>query len=65
MYAKASEVKVGDQLKADGGFACIKEGAILTVKVNERQERYVDCDGGHHGLAGQVDGDEYTGFTKV
>lgn len=73
-WAKLSELKPGDKLKADGGFDCIEEGAILEVKAEDDGELYVECDGPdgaypgegqHHSLEGQLsdeDGDSLVGF---
>ena len=62
---KIIDVKAGDVLIADGGFTCIKEGARLVVKT-ALGGFCVDCaEGiGGHDLSGQIDGDDYLGFTK-
>lgn len=67
-FAKVAEVKAGDKLKADGGFTCIAEGAILTVVENEMGELCVPCKKGLHSLEGQMDYDTaetYVGLSKV
>lgn len=64
-WAKESEVKAGVELIADGGFACIRDGAVLAVK-QDGGGLFVDCDddGHKHYLDGQLDdGDVYIGFT--
>lgn len=56
-FVKASKVKVGSILKADGGFGCMKEGARRKVKKDEKLRKlYVrcGCGGGRHYLEGQL-----------
>lgn len=63
-YAKESEVKAWTVLIADGGFTCIRNDAVLTVR-EDVAGLFVDCeDEGHkHYLDGQLDdGDVYIGF---
>ncbi len=63
-WAKESEVKVGTELIADGGFTCIRENAVLIVKQDDGG-LFVDCDdeGHKHYLDGQLDdGEVYIGF---
>lgn len=65
-WAREDDVKAGDTLIADGGFTCIKEGARLVVKADDRGKLFVPCRGGGHHLDGQLDeGDVYIGFTKA
>jgi hypothetical protein len=54
---KLADVKEGMKLKADGGFTCIRPGAVLTVKFDEEGFPFVPCHRGGHWLNGQVDGD--------
>lgn len=44
-YAKIADVKPGTCLRADGGFTCIAEGAILTVEADENGNLFVPCHG--------------------
>ncbi len=53
---KLADVKSGMKIKADGGFRCIRRGAVLTVKIDAEGFPYVPCRSGGHWLAGQVDG---------
>ncbi len=66
-YAKVSDVKAGDKLRADGGFTCIETGAVLEVK--DADGLYVCCALGSHWLIGQeeeIDGElVYVGLEKV
>lgn len=66
-YAKLSELKVGDVLEADGGFTCIKKGAVLPIWVGNSGQLTVSCllHGGHE-IGGQADdGEHLVGFYKV
>ncbi len=51
---KLSEVKAGDVIVADGGFTCIRDKAVLTVK-KDIGGLFVLCDQGTHMLDGQLD----------
>lgn len=64
-WAKLSELKPGDKLIADGGFTCMRDGAIKVVLAEPNGELYVFCDGPdgeggleegkcHHNLKGQI-----------
>jgi hypothetical protein len=57
---KSKDVKAGDIIKADGGFSCIKEGAVLMVMERHTGELYVECSEGRHYL-----NDEEPGFTQI
>lgn len=64
-WAKENEVKAGAELIADGGFTCIRDGAVLAVK-EDKCGLYVDCENDchRHYLDGQLDdGEVYIGFT--
>ncbi len=63
---KLSEAKAGVMVKADGGFTCIPEGAVRTIKIDEDGFPYIYCDHGVHWLGGQVDRNgDLIGFTRV
>ena len=64
-YAKSTEVTEGTRLKADGGFTCIKEDSILTVRKASDGCLEVPCSHGGHGLSGQLDKGVYVGFELV
>lgn len=58
-FVKLAEVKPGDRLVADGGFTCIKAGAIVTVGESPTgndwpgADLYIPCSHGKHFLDGQ------------
>lgn len=64
-YALVKDTVVGTALKTDDGFTCMEPGAIKVVK-SASGALYVECDEGHHGLAGQYEhhpnGDYYVGL---
>ena len=63
-YARVDQVTVGTMLTADGGFTCIKNGAVLTVQADDKGFLFVPCSHKGHWLSGQLDdGDQYIGFT--
>lgn len=49
---KLSDVKVGDKLRADAGFTCLRDGEIVTVQ-EDAGGKYVPCADGKHYLDGQ------------
>lgn len=65
-------VKAGTLLRCDGGFTCLRGGAIVDVKADEEGELYVDCSGPtgnepgqhRHALDGQLNDacTHYVGF---
>jgi hypothetical protein len=61
---KVADVKPGTVLIADGGFDCLRNLELCTVKMDDRGELYVDDDQGRHDLEGQLnnDGTHYVGF---
>lgn len=64
-WAKLSELVPGRKLIADGGFTCIKDGAVLEVMRDQSGELYVPCSEGHHNLEGQfseIDHNHLVGF---
>lgn len=47
-WAQSSAIKEGDKVRADGGFPCIPDGTVLTVKRDPEYGEglpslYVDC----------------------
>lgn len=71
-WAHRDTLKEGDQLKADGGFTCIAEGAVLVVERESPTDDedlgglFVRCRDGAHMLCGQVNEDgALTGFYCV
>lgn len=68
-FVKIKKVVPGMQLKADGGFTCIREGAVVTVTKDPLRKGfaalYVPCRCGQHYLDGQIKGDCLTGLTEV
>jgi len=64
-WVKLSELKEGDFIMADGGYACTRQGMIAEVK-KDREGLYYRCDGGRHYLdQTDIDGDSLIGFYKV
>lgn len=63
-FVSVHEVKKGAVLVADGGFTCIRSGAVLTVEEDE-DGLFVPCSHGGHYLDGQIsdDGKTYVGLT--
>ena len=62
-WARLSQLKPGDKLRTDGGFDCIEDGAVVTVRARSDGELYVDCSEGGHTLDGQADnGDHLIGM---
>ena len=57
-------VKVGDLLRADGGFTCLNDGELCLVHEGPSGGLYVECRSGQHFLDGQINeaGTAYTGF---
>lgn len=56
-YAKLSQLKEGDQIELDIGFACHKAG-ITTLK-RDKAGLYFTCTSGHHHISGQADDGEH------
>jgi len=65
MFAKKEEVHPGTVLRADGGFTCLDDGEILTVRRDEDGVLSVPCRQGSHGLNGQLENGEYVGLFFV
>jgi hypothetical protein len=55
MPLKMEDIKVGDKLKADGGFTCIEEGRVCDVKADDKGNLYVDCCGTECDFRTEVD----------
>lgn len=65
-YAKLSELKPGDQLEADDGFTCLRDGDRMTVTKDHDGSLYVPCADGGHNLDGQADdGEHLIGLYRV
>lgn len=64
-YARISDVKVGSKLECDGGFTCMKKGEVKVAYADAAGDLYIPCDGGAHGLAGQIKGKHYIGLYPV
>jgi len=59
------DLKVGDKLKADGGFTCLKNGEVVQV-AKDHDGLFIPCDEGTHTLVGQVDDNgNLVGLEKV
>ena len=58
-----SAVDIGMKLICDGGFTCMKEGAMKHVW-GDKDGLFVRCTDGRHYLSGQIDesGENYVGF---
>lgn len=54
-HLKLNELKVGDKVFVDNGFTCMDAGEKI-VK-SDKGHLYVECDAGHHDLAGQLNDD--------
>ena len=55
-FCKFADLKVGDIVKVDAGFDCLKAGAQLEVKAHPMDRKLgVMCDKGFHNLESQVD----------
>jgi hypothetical protein len=59
-YAKRSKVHTGTCLVCDGGFTCMKNRQVVTVKNGGRHGLYVECGEGRHYLDGQFSEDGAT-----
>lgn len=61
------KVKIGTKFRCDGGFTCLKNGAVRTVKKDKKGNFYILCKEGHHDLSGQLNrrGDKYIGFWLI
>lgn len=64
-FVKLSELKAGDFIESDGGYACTREGVIAEVQ-QDKEGLWYRCDGGKHYLDQTgIDGDTLVGFYKV
>jgi hypothetical protein len=65
-WARLSQLKPGATVRADDGFTCIKDGAVLVVGIDDRGSLFVPCSDGEHHLDGQCDdGDHCIGLQVV
>lgn len=64
-WVKLSELKEGDFIEADGGYACTEPGTVAVVK-KDKEGLWYRCSGGRHYLDNtDFDGDTLVGFYKV
>ena len=61
-FAKIAAVTAGSFLRADGGFTCLPDGAVVKVEENHQDRFYIPCGDGKHFLDGQSEGDIYIGL---
>jgi hypothetical protein len=55
VYARLSELKVGDIVEVDDGFGCLSKGDQRQIKITVNGSLYIDCAIGQHTLIGQLD----------
>lgn len=55
---KLAALELGASLRADGGFTCLRGGAVVIAAADEDGRLYVPCSAGRHFLDGQCDDDE-------
>ena len=60
LYAKATDVKVGDKLVSDDGFTCMDDGSAHEDRYSDGL--YVSCEDGEHYLCGQIERGYYVGL---
>jgi hypothetical protein len=62
-WARLSQLMPGDEVQCDGGFTCLPNKAVATVK-EDSDGKYISCDHGKHYLDGQLetDGDSLIGL---
>ena len=53
-FVMMCDAKPGLRLRADGGFTCIEQGALLTVETDSDGIKFVPCSHGRHYLDGQL-----------
>lgn len=64
-FVKLNSISPGDEIVADGSFACLRNGQVCEVKQVEGGGLYVECDEGSHFLAGRrYDDGECVGFSS-
>lgn len=61
-FAKENTVKAGNLLIVDGGFDCLRCGAVKLV-LSCDTGLYIRCDEGEHFISGQLDDGEYIGLS--
>jgi hypothetical protein len=54
------DAKAGMKVKADGGFTCLKGGAIRTVSIDKQGFPWIRCAQGSHYLNGQLSDEDGT-----
>lgn len=60
-WAHRDTIKEGDKVRADAGFTCIPDGAVLIVRHDKIHEGFaglcVTCEDGNHALESQLGDD--------
>ncbi len=56
-FVKITKVRAGVRLRCDGGFTCINEHDVVTVREDPEGQLYVECRNGVHYLDGQASPD--------
>lgn len=60
-WAHRDTIKEGDMVRADAGFTCIPDGAVLTVRRDRTHEGFaglcISCEDGNHWLSSQLGDD--------
>lgn len=68
-YAKAGQLKAGDEVQVDDGFTCLRANSTHTVFSGKNcpDALYIKCDKGIHWLDGQLaaDGETLIGVYKL
>lgn len=63
-YLTRTEAKPGVTVRTDGGFTCMKAGEEHVIETTD-DGLFIRCRRGQHYLAGQLEGGEYVGLTKI
>ncbi len=61
-YLRNTEAREGVSVIADGGFTCMNEGDVKTIKKGSDDYLYIECSDGRHDLDGQLEGHQYIGL---
>ena len=67
-YAKASQLKAGDEVQIDDGFTCLRANSThIVFSGNDPDALYIRCDEGIHWLGGQLaaDGETLIGVYRI